>query len=507
MLWANDSKSLQEAYMKIAIQIGHDILSARYPNQDLYQIWGSLSPDEKVEAFKSWLGHPDNRNALLIIDDVDGLKNENLIKDALPHQANNILYSTRDPSLAGTIRGTLSFSLSTMTENDLLALMKSSFVGGATNDMDSGFSKGDLEGIAKVLHGHPLGALNAVSYTRRRLAQQSKRNPVTDFLDIMAGSDHEARRDFLEYKPKFGLSIMDTFDVSRQRLGSPNGLAWILMRILSFLDTDKPYVEFLSSDGPLLAEMQPQLRSSSSFARKSELSQHLDELESVSFGTRLKHNGPLQFHHLWIECTRQCMENEGRTQVASDVIMHCYGLMQSKATKRRSPVESQGEICSHLRSCLEACRKFSIDLNDLGLGQCVLDWIQETEQPDTNLIISDNEPNDHERLLVLQQHCHRAEQQFRSLDSKFFSNHEANSAAIQILKQLENQLDVFERSSSAEIPRCDALPKSMMDAHMEVYDRLIAMARHPRTFSHLWAGKLNDRQTQTRAQYERGFSC
>ncbi|KAL8721376.1 MAG: hypothetical protein Q9225_001923 [Loekoesia sp. 1 TL-2023] len=96
---ATDAKSLELALLQIAISVGHELLSIRFKNADLASIWRTYTPDERIHAFKTWLGHKENQPSVFFVDDLDGLGDESLIAAALPSQAQVIFYSARDPTL------------------------------------------------------------------------------------------------------------------------------------------------------------------------------------------------------------------------------------------------------------------------------------------------------------------------------------------------------------------------------------------------------------------------
>ena len=101
---AHDLESFQNAFLDISTGIGHDILASRYPTSDLARIWRGLQPSDRVCAFKSWLGDPENSDTIFIVDDLDGLIDDSVIKSALPSEARLILFSARDPSIALGLR-------------------------------------------------------------------------------------------------------------------------------------------------------------------------------------------------------------------------------------------------------------------------------------------------------------------------------------------------------------------------------------------------------------------
>jgi hypothetical protein len=53
-----------------------------------------MSQDEKVDKFKDWLNQLENTKTLFILDDLDGLRELQLILTAIPHEAKTILFST-----------------------------------------------------------------------------------------------------------------------------------------------------------------------------------------------------------------------------------------------------------------------------------------------------------------------------------------------------------------------------------------------------------------------------
>lgn len=77
----------------------------------------------------------------------------------------------------------------------------------------------------------------------RVLLQEGSESPEANFLDILIGSDFEARRHFLKCRFS-GKSIMDVFQISRNRLREPNGKAWRVMNFIATLETDNNIVDF-----------------------------------------------------------------------------------------------------------------------------------------------------------------------------------------------------------------------------------------------------------------------
>lgn len=211
-------ESLERAFPEIATSIGHDLLSIRFPHSDLAGIWRSYEPSERVRAFKTWLGHPSNQASLFIVDDLDGYKDETLIKAALPREAQVILYSTRDPSLIGSLdRDSQSHYIPTMKDDEMASLMITTMRRQRGIYSSVEISEENLEAIGKVVDGHALGACRAILYILHVLAHETE-SPAAVFLDMFNGPEWASRSKFLEYKATLGLSIMETFVISLNRM-------------------------------------------------------------------------------------------------------------------------------------------------------------------------------------------------------------------------------------------------------------------------------------------------
>ena len=115
---ARDLEGLKSGFLDIATSIGHDLLSIPFPHRRSY------GPSERGRAFKTWLGHSSNQASLFIVDDLDGLKDESLIKAALPREAQYILHSTRDPSHIGSLeQDSQTCYVPTMRDDEIVSLM------------------------------------------------------------------------------------------------------------------------------------------------------------------------------------------------------------------------------------------------------------------------------------------------------------------------------------------------------------------------------------------------
>ncbi|KAF7902359.1 hypothetical protein EAF00_002262 [Botryotinia globosa] len=242
---ATDGESLRKAYLDLAMQIGHEYLLKDYQGRDLYNIWRNNTSDEKIERFKKWLGDEENQSALLILDDIDGMKEfgRNPFAD-VPDQAKNILLTTRNPNIR--LRDDCKIiKLNNMEFDDIVTILEKvrSLEDEDTEDSLDVNNSDVLFSIAKSVHGHPLAACIAMKYIIQVQSLDDYTFAGRDFVSMLSGSDHKARMTFLQYKPQMP-SIMETFIVSKERLSHPQDPAWSLMEVLSLLETDESIVDF-----------------------------------------------------------------------------------------------------------------------------------------------------------------------------------------------------------------------------------------------------------------------
>jgi hypothetical protein len=368
-LRASDEASLQEAYLHVAMHIGPEVLLHKYHGRDTRDIWSNMPREEKVEVFKDWLSYPENTETLIILDDLDGLRDPEVILAAVPQGAKSILFSTRNPGLREEIdRECYHLRLWSMDTDDIMDVMQATInqsdyeLGGELHDRNI------LRNIAKAVHGHPLAACNAVKYIIRVISQQPGDSPAHVFLSILESCDYDARLRFLEYKPR-SPSVMDTFYTSKNRLHQPDGHAWTLMQFLSILETDDTIVDYRNFFYNHQCQIEP-----ADFPdyevlanRGTGLSEVFAELESVSFGERLRTSKPFRFHSLWLECTRQAMGAEGRLRVIRQVLLICHRTIEAFAGS--DVVDSTlKNFPPHVRHCLKVCESFKVDMGSVWNG-------------------------------------------------------------------------------------------------------------------------------------------
>jgi len=369
---ASDKASLDDAYFHIARRLGHDILLNNSRGKPTLDIWNNMSREEKVDKFRDWLKQPENAETLFILDDLDGLKDPELILAAVPKEAKTILFSTRNPILRNDLdqRHSHHLRLPSMDPDEVVQLME------AVPDTIDYEADGDvlsrtvLREIAVALYGHPLAAIIAMRYITRVISQEGSDSPEKDFLAILQGSDFEARRRFLEYRSS-GQSIMDTFLVSKNRLQHQDIRAWNLLQFIAVLETDENIVDFrkffYNKFCPIEQESFPDHDVLA--AKNTEISEALAKIEIVSFGERLRMAKPIQFHPLWLECTLQAMGEEGRIRHLRQVLRMCYLSVQI------SPEDALPQFLPHIQRCLHVCKSFQI-FGNLGLNEIERKWVE-----------------------------------------------------------------------------------------------------------------------------------
>ena len=375
-LQAKDRDSLERAFLEIATSIGHDLLSLRFPHSDLAGIWHSYGPSERVRAFKTWLGHPSNQASLFIVDDLDGFEDETLIKAALPREAQVILYSTRDPSLIESLdRDSQSYYIPTMKDDEMASLMIATMrrSEGIFSRVANYISEEELEAIAKVVAGHALGACRAISYVLHVLAQATDDSPAGVFLDMFNGPEWESRLQFLIYKPRIGLSIMETFVISLRRMRGHETETAKLLELLAFLsdrDQSLNFRIFLHHKRSWLKELLSILPDYDVFAsRLADQREYLAELEKVSIGVRPDVLVPLQIHPLWLECIQQRAGHEGRVRWIRQIILLCHG------SYVRGEEESSVRLLPFLKNAFAIAARFRIHSDELLETRELKSWI------------------------------------------------------------------------------------------------------------------------------------
>ena len=363
---AHDAKSLESCFLELADDIGHDVLSTRYPSTDLAAIWRDLGPSQRIKAFKAWLAEPGNQPLLFIVDDLDGLTNEAAIRAALPREARIILYSTRDPSIVESLERTYQeYRISTMDIDEMASLMLTAFRRSGTDFSDAQISEPDLKAIANVVGGHALAACRAVSYIIHVLSQIIVGAPAKGFVAMFQGSNWLDRIRFLQYRPRFGLSIMDTFALSLGRLRRHQVAAPRFLELLAFIsskDQSLDFRRFLRIQRPWLNVLRPDLPDYEIFAAGLfEQGEYLTELENVSIGFRDTLNTPMRLHPLWLECIRQRAGLDGRQRWLHQILLLCHW----PNLQYDAEAHDENVLQPFIANAFQIAKDFQIDANEI----------------------------------------------------------------------------------------------------------------------------------------------
>ena len=368
----HDGKSLHLALLEIATSIGHDLLSAKYPRADLASIWRPYGPQERVQAFKTWLAQEENQPILFLVDDLDGFKDESLITDVLPREARTALYSARDPNVLEDLsRESRTYHISNMDTDEMASLMNTVLQKSDSRISQNIISEEEFEAVADIVDGHALGACRAVAYILNVLSQTTD-TPAADFIDLSRGTDWEARRKFLDYKCRRGMSIIETFTVSIERIRRHEAATTRLLELLAFLssrDKGLDFRDFLGIKRRWLGELKDDLPDYESFARGLiGQNEYLAELERVSIGVRPRVPGPLRIHPLWIECIQQRVSHAGRVQWLRQILILCH------ASFVRDEKDSWLILRPFTLNVQEIAIRFAISIDELLETRDLKDW-------------------------------------------------------------------------------------------------------------------------------------
>ena len=209
---------------------------------------------------------------------------------------------------------------------------------------------------------------------------KTENSPAEMFLDMFNGSDWKARKRFLEYKPRLGLSIMETFTVSLDRLRRHQHAAPKLLELLAFLSgKNLNFRKFLSLERPWLTNIENELPDYEVFDRGlSGQSEYLAELENVSIGFRPTLTSPLQLHPLWIECVHQRAGHEGRVRWLRQIFLLCY------LSWIHDGEETLDELRPFVENAIWVAAKFRIDSDKVFASQDFSDWIYSLNESDND---------------------------------------------------------------------------------------------------------------------------
>jgi hypothetical protein len=349
----------------MAQMIGHDILKNRHPYSELHQLWVSLGESGQAKEFKNWLSSPQNHESLIILDDLDGLRGDEVIQKCLPTGHKYFLYSARDPTLAESrLLHCEQVAIPAMDSSEIRKLLE--------QQMKTKLDPAELEGLLRIMAGHPLAASRAVSYIKQlayECPEMDSASAVQSFIQCFETQEWEARKKFLEYRIHFGPSILDIFEVSIERLDTAKYTHISqLLDLLGFVCESRlqlDYNGFLSVKRPWLKDFKAEMPDHELFALFTSgmrgTSELFQELEKVSLGFRPSpDHALLRFHPIWLECIRQRCGSEGRKRWLKQVLLVCHET-EKRNTKSKA-------MDPYVTNCINISWAFNIELEQLLTG-------------------------------------------------------------------------------------------------------------------------------------------
>lgn len=406
-----------------------------------------------------------------------------------------------------------------MKDDEIASLMTTTMRRSGVHLSSATTSEDELEVIAKVVDGYALGACRAISYILHILTQTADESPAAVFLNMFKRPDWESRSNFLEYKPKIGFSITETFATSLERLHRHQKEARRFLELFTFL-SDKDHTlnfrRFLRLERPWLQELRCTLPAYDVFARGlAGQREYLAELENVSIGVRPDVSSPLQIHPLWLECIQQRAGPEGRVRWIRQIIMICHG------SYARGEEQNFLSLRPFLQNSLAIAARFAIRFDELLDSQEVRNWLN-TSHEDSEDSLSETRssesgdkkevantvadevsqavpstlrvmPEFFQKMVDLRVSCIEAAQALTSLNTSKMSEEDFTSWR-------QRYLALLRRLRSLEENEQDA--RKIETLHLEIYDILLRMA--PK-FEHL-NPRLGDQLRGRKDEIQRGKS-
>lgn len=371
---ASDLGSFQKAFNEMAQVIGHDILKDRHSYPELHQLWANLGESGQAREFKKWLSSPQNHDSIIIIDDLDGLRDDKTILECLPDGDKLVIYSARDPTIATSrLLQCERVSVPPMGATDIRELLETE-----SRSIGLTLSPQELKGVVDIADGHPLAASRAISYMEQVAFESSGLDlalPVRTFIDIFESSDWKSRNEFLKHKIHFGPSIHEIFEVSIQRLDEAKKDPILqLVNALGFICGSKPktldYYDFLSIDRPWVEDFQATVPDHALFKTGMKGKGVLfNELVKVSLAFKpFSDRALLRFHPIWLECIRQRCGAEGRERWLKQIFFICH------ETKKRDSEKSDA-MDLYAENCLKIAWDFDIEVDVLATSEESRRWI------------------------------------------------------------------------------------------------------------------------------------
>jgi hypothetical protein len=343
-----------------------------------------LSHSEKVDFFKRWLTESQNDDNFLIIDDIDGLP-QDAIADALPQDARNVLFTTRNPTMIAALAREhqlkcYHLGVTEMKYEDMIDFTIQAFREVNTGGDDEQFcTEGQIQAISKASAGHPLIASRTVFYIMTNLVEEYGPDAVKEYIEGVndAAVSREAAAAIFMCKPPLQCSILESFEVSRKRLPDLEGRAWVLLQMIAFLVLDGgSFQKFLFLKRPWIHELKLSLTYYETWsAQHADLRRWLFELTQVSFGTRDRPGDHMRFHPVLIRYLQEHVGHAGRIAIVRDIMLLAYESAMKLDILPSETWESTSEMLhAHVLHCYEISKVYSIALKELNVSDDLYKW-------------------------------------------------------------------------------------------------------------------------------------
>jgi hypothetical protein len=276
-----------------------------------------------MAAFSDWLNRGSNDHTVFLVDDIDAIKDPAEMTSALSYQANTIIYTGRNPYALVTKRKREE-EVPLLTSEDTALLLKRTIEQSSLSSRRIIFSEQDLTAVAKILQGHPLAACNAVYFMTQDLSYSIRTpSPMKRFIEIFSSDQWESRKDFLEFKPHSGVSVMESFELSLQRIQEEGSLSCQILQIAAFLTNDVlDFREFFIIRRPWILGFQDEIPNHDLFTiSETTLAKCLRRLEGTSLIMNSSLVDPLRLHPVLAECLRQRVEHADRLRILRQIIL------------------------------------------------------------------------------------------------------------------------------------------------------------------------------------------
>jgi hypothetical protein len=321
---ASSDRPFEAEIHGLASSVGPDILSARpYPISERASIWRGMSRSERVAAFSTWLNRGSDDHTLFLVDDIDAIQDAAEMTNVLSYQANAIIYTGRNPYAFPTKRKREE-EVPLLDSEETVLLLKRTIEQSSLASRRIIPSKQDLTAVAEILQGHPLAACNAVYFMTQELSYAIKiPSPIKRFIQIFSSDRWELRKDFLEFKPHLGVSVMESFELSLRRIQEEQSLSSRILQIAAFLTNEVlDFREFFLVNRPWIVEFEDEIPNHSLFTiSETTLAKCLRSLEGTSSIMSSSPFDPLHLHPVWVECLRQRVRHPGRVRILSQIIL------------------------------------------------------------------------------------------------------------------------------------------------------------------------------------------